>query len=125
MCSTHSCLASIVAELVTNAVRYAPAEAGVEVQAGADAQTVFVRVSDRGAGIDPEHAQAAFEQFWRAGRDDSCRGGAGLGLYLVRRLVERQNGWVSLRPRDGGGTVAEVRLPRADGLPRPRVSGET
>ena len=39
------------------------------------------------------------------------RYGVGLGLYLVRRLVERQNGWVSLRPREGGGTVAEVRLP--------------
>ena len=38
--------------------------------------------------------------------------GAGLGLYLVRRIVERQHGWVSLRPREGGGTVAEVRLPR-------------
>ena len=35
-----------------------------------------------------------------------------LGLYLVRRIVEQQNGWVSLRPRAGGGTVAEVRLPR-------------
>jgi two-component system, OmpR family, phosphate regulon sensor histidine kinase PhoR len=41
----------------------------------------------------------------------------GLGLYLVRRIVERQGGWVSLRPRDGGGTVAEVRLPRADASP--------
>jgi two-component system, OmpR family, phosphate regulon sensor histidine kinase PhoR len=39
--------------------------------------------------------------------------GAGLGLYLVRRIVERQHGWVSLRAREGGGTVAEVRLPRA------------
>jgi two-component system, OmpR family, phosphate regulon sensor histidine kinase PhoR len=48
-------------------------------------------------------------------RGDQRRyGGVGLGLYLVRRILERQNGWVSLRPREGGGTVAEVRLPRAD-----------
>jgi signal transduction histidine kinase len=72
---------------------------------------VFVRVGDRGVGIDPADAERAFERFWSARRDG---GGVGLGLYLVRRLVERQNGWVSLRPRDGGGTVAEVRLPRAD-----------
>jgi two-component system phosphate regulon sensor histidine kinase PhoR len=124
-------LASIVGELVTNAVRYSgvveysgTAEAMVEIEAGADARTVFVRVSDRGIGIDPSHVQAAFDRFWRARRSETPGGGVGLGLYLVRRLVERQNGWVSLRPRDGGGTVAEVRLPRADGLLRPRVPGE-
>jgi signal transduction histidine kinase len=109
-------LTSIVAELVTNAVRNAARDGAaatqlVEVQAGADAQTVFVRVCDRGVGIDPTDVERAFERFWRGQRDG---GGVGLGLYLVRRLVERQNGWVSLRPRDGGGTVAEVRLPRAD-----------
>jgi signal transduction histidine kinase len=116
-------LISIVAELVTNAVRAMPASAttgavshgAIEVQAGADANTVFLRVLDRGTGIDPTNTERAFERFWRARRAGDARGGVGLGLYLVRRLVERQNGWVSLRAREGGGTVAEVRLPRADG----------
>jgi signal transduction histidine kinase len=110
---------SVVAELVTNALRHTPGgaatPAAVEVEAGADPRTVFVRVCDRGVGIDPAHVERAFERFWRARRDtDDGRGGVGLGLYLVRRLVERQDGWVSLRAREGGGTVAEVRLPRAD-----------
>ena len=113
----------------------------VDLTAGADADTVFIRVCDRGVGIDPAHAERAFERFWRGpraihngepvrssssvevlnnggGRDPEARPGIGLGLYLVRRLVERQHGWVSLRPRDGGGTIAEVRLGRADGPPR-------
>jgi len=51
----------------------------------------------------------------RIGLAAELTGVVGLGLYLVRRLVERQNGWVSLRPREGGGAIAEVRLPRADG----------
>jgi signal transduction histidine kinase len=85
---------------------------------------VFIRVCDRGVGIDPIDVEHAFERFWRARRDGDGRGGVGLGLYLVRRLVERQNGWVSLRPREGGGTVAEVRLQRADGTLRPGVPGE-
>lgn len=109
-------LTAVIAELVNNAVRHtvAPPEpaAVVEVHAGADAQTVFIRVGDRGVGIDPAHVERAFDRFWRA-HDDDGRGGVGLGLYLVRRLVERQNGWVSLRPRDDGGTIAEVRLRRA------------
>jgi two-component system phosphate regulon sensor histidine kinase PhoR len=132
-----SMLDAIIAELVTNAVRCTPTPpastttgliytgaeptATVEIQAGADAHTVFIRVCDRGVGIDPTHVERAFERFWRENRDGEARAGVGLGLYLVRRLVERQDGWVSLRPRDGGGTVAEVRLPRADGpLRRPR-----
>jgi two-component system, OmpR family, phosphate regulon sensor histidine kinase PhoR len=126
-------LTPIVAELVNNAVRYTaqlpgwtatdPAP-GVEIQAGADAQTVYFRVCDRGVGIDPTDVERAFERFWRARRDTDGRGGVGLGLYLVRRLVERQNGWVSLRARLGGGTVAEVRLQRADGSLRPTGHGE-
>jgi signal transduction histidine kinase len=87
----------------------------VQLTAGADAQTVWFRVADRGLGIRPEHTERAFERFWQLDSGDQRRyGGVGLGLYLVRRIVERQHGWVSLRPRDGGGTVAEVRLPRAD-----------
>jgi signal transduction histidine kinase len=125
-------IGTVVTELVTNAVR---ASGGVEAKpssvdltAGADADTVYIRVLDRGVGITPAEAELAFERFWRAqrpsagaggNRDADARGGVGLGLYLVRRLVERQNGWVSLRPRDGGGTIAEVRLARADGSPRP------
>jgi signal transduction histidine kinase len=123
-------LSSVVTELVTNAVRASqppPGEAPpstVDLSAGADAHTVFIRVCDRGEGIDPTNAERAFERFWRARRTGDSRGGVGLGLYLVRRLVERQNGWVSLRPRDGGGTVAEVRLPRADGPFRPSLVGD-
>lgn len=108
-------LATVVTELVTNAVKYSPARVHVDVTAGADHQTVWFRVADRGVGIRPEHVERAFERFWQLERGDQRRyGGVGLGLYLVRRILERQNGWVSLRPRDGGGTVAEVRLPRAD-----------
>jgi two-component system, OmpR family, phosphate regulon sensor histidine kinase PhoR len=108
-------IATVVTELVTNAVKYSPARVNVDVTAGADSQTVWFRVADRGVGIQSEHVERAFERFWQLERGDQRRyGGVGLGLYLVRRIVERQNGWVSLRPRDGGGTVAEVRLPRAD-----------
>jgi signal transduction histidine kinase len=116
----------ILAELVNNALRHTPGAgtpgaplvecpAMVEIQAGSDAQTVFLRVLDRGVGIDPAYVERAFERFWRA-PDSDPRTGVGLGLYLVRRMVERQHGWVSMRPREDGGTVAEVRLPRADAV---------
>jgi signal transduction histidine kinase len=106
-------LATILTELATNADKYSPADTVVELFAGADDETVTFRVADRGVGVRPEHVEKAFERYWQgASGDRRHHPGAGLGLYLVRRIVERQQGWVSLRPREGGGTVAEVRLPR-------------
>ncbi|HET8684751.1 MAG TPA: ATP-binding protein [Micromonosporaceae bacterium] len=109
-------VATVLAELATNAVKYSPREVDVSVTVGADLRTVFFEVADRGIGVRAEHVERAFERFWQGDVGDQRRyAGVGLGLFLVRRIVERQNGWVSLRPRAGGGTVAQVRLPRADG----------
>ncbi|MET7667843.1 PAS domain-containing sensor histidine kinase [Micromonospora luteifusca] len=106
-------LTTVLTELTTNAGKYSAPDTPIEITASADGQLVAFRVSDRGIGIRPEHVERAFDRFWQ-GESGDRRGypGAGLGLYLVRRIVEQQNGWVSLRPRTGGGTVAEVRLPR-------------
>jgi signal transduction histidine kinase len=112
----HVSIASVINELIANAGKYAPVTAGaIEVHGVHDDRTVGFRVADRGIGVRPEHVESAFERFWQADTGDHRRySGVGLGLYLVRRIVERQNGWVSLRPRESGGTVAEVRLPRGD-----------
>lgn len=108
-------IASVLTELVTNADKYSPGAGPVVLTAGFDRCTVLFQVADRGIGISPEHTPNTFERFWQGEAGDDRRyGGAGLGLFLVRKTIERQSGWVSLRPRDGGGTVAEVRLPRGD-----------
>ncbi|OLB64882.1 MAG: PAS domain-containing sensor histidine kinase [Actinobacteria bacterium 13_2_20CM_2_72_6] len=108
-------LATVFAELITNAIKYSPPGSPVELSSVVDIGTVGFRVADRGIGVRPEHVERVFERFWQAESGSERRyPGVGLGLYLVRRIVERQNGWVSLRPRERGGTVAEVRLPRAD-----------
>jgi hypothetical protein len=97
----------------------------IDITAGADERSVYFRVCDSGPGIDPQNVERAFERFWQAGPgDDVGSNGVGLGLFLVRKIVERQNGWVSLRPRPGGGTVAEVRLPRVDDPLRVGSPGE-
>jgi two-component system phosphate regulon sensor histidine kinase PhoR len=108
-------IATVLSELVTNSVKYADPGRPVELSSLVEGHSVGFRIADRGIGLRPEHVERAFERFWQAESGNHRRyGGVGLGLYLVRRIVERQNGWVSLRPREAGGTVAEVRLPRAD-----------
>jgi signal transduction histidine kinase len=109
----RSSLATVLTELVTNATKYSTGT--VELRAAADREGVLFQVADRGIGIAPEHVEQAFVRYWQADSGDRREHpGAGLGLYLVRQIVERQNGRVCLRPRGNGGTVAEVRLPRAD-----------
>lgn len=111
----RSSISTVVNELLTNADKYSPDGGEVRITAGADASSVYFQVADRGIGVASEHVDAAFDRFWQADRGDQRRfGGVGLGLYIIRRLLDRQGGWVSLRPREGGGTVVEVRLPRAD-----------
>ncbi|HEY0871535.1 MAG TPA: ATP-binding protein, partial [Acidothermaceae bacterium] len=55
-----------------------------------------------------------FERFYQVGGDRRRFGGVGLGLYIVRRLLETQGGTVAALPRDGGGTCFEVSLRVAD-----------
>jgi signal transduction histidine kinase len=95
-------------------------------QAGAG---VVVRVSDEGIGIDDDDAQLIFERFYQAGAGDRRRfGGLGLGLYIVRRLVEAQGGSVRAYGTPGIGATVEFTLPvaaagadgsRAAALPEP------
>jgi len=106
---------TIVTELLTNAYKYSPDGGEVEITAGADDTAVWFRVADRGIGVPPDQAEAVFARFWQVDRGDQRRfGGVGLGLYIIRQLLDRQGGWVSLRPRQGGGSVVEVRLRRVD-----------
>lgn len=106
-------LATVLTELVTNATKYSSEV--VYLRAAADPRAVLFQVADRGIGIAPEHVERAFTRYWQADSGDRREhAGAGLGLYLVRQIVERQGGRVRLHPRADGGTVAEVRLPRAD-----------
>jgi signal transduction histidine kinase len=77
--------------------------------AGAPAVTVAVR--DEGDGVPPELVPRIFRQFWRAKR----RGGAGLGLYIVKGLVEAHGGTITVQRAPGGG--AEFRFTMPAGLP--------
>ena len=103
----------ILGNLIENAVRHGAGTVTtmVEPLRGAGAPGIAVSVRDQGAGIAPELAPRVFRQFWRAKR----RGGAGLGLFIVKGLVEAHGGTISVHQAPGGG--AEFRFTMPAGTP--------
>jgi len=99
----------ILGNLVENAVRHGGGNVTIVVeraQIGGD-QAIAVSVRDQGEGIPPEMAARVFRQFWRGKR----RGGTGLGLYIVKGLVEALGGTIAVQRAPGGGADFRFILP--------------
>jgi len=96
--------------LLDNALKFTRPGDTVEVRAFEDGAFVAIEVADTGPGIPAEEAPRVWDELYRG---QGARGvpGSGLGLALVRAIVERHGGRVTLRSRAGQGTVVAVRLP--------------
>jgi len=106
-------LVQVVSNLLSNASRYTPASGTIEVYADADGDQVVIRVVDNGRGISPSVLPKIFEMFVQERIASDGSGGLGLGLGLVKRLVELHGGSVRAHSAGvGAGSTFEVRLPR-------------
>ena len=105
-------LRAVLANLLQNALKYSPAEEKVEVALSASEEFVKVSVSDRGTGLSVDDYREVFRPYFRAGGPAEGKPGVGLGLSLVRQIVEAHQGKVWGEPRQGGGSVFTVQLPR-------------
>jgi PAS domain S-box-containing protein len=104
----------ILGNLVENAVRHGAGTVTIVVEPDAHKEGAAVSVRDEGEGIPPEAVQRVFRQFWR-GPGGNRRGGTGLGLYIVKGLVEAHGGTITVRRAPGGG--AEFRFTMPAGAP--------
>lgn len=106
----------IVTNLLGNAVKYTPAPGMIEVTLQRDGDEAVLRVSDSGIGIEPELMPRIFDLFAQGQRAlDRSQGGLGIGLTLVRRLVELHGGQVSVHSEGTGrGSEFTVRIPALD-----------
>jgi len=106
-------LQQVVWNLVSNAVKFAPKGGQVQVRVARVGSHVEIGVADDGPGIPADLLPRVFERFWQADSSASrAHGGLGLGLAIVRHLVELHGGTVSAANRaEGSGAVFTVRLP--------------
>jgi two-component system OmpR family sensor kinase len=111
---SESRLRQVVDNLLTNARVHTPAKTPIHVRLGVEDEQVVLEVADAGPGVPAEEADRIFERFYRTDRSRTrSQGGVGLGLAIVRSLVEAHGGTVGYRPRPGGGSVFRIVLPPA------------
>lgn len=108
----------VITNLVTNALKYTPTDGTISVVVGEDARESVLRVADTGHGIAPELLPRIFDLFVQGEQAPArAQGGLGIGLTLVRRLVELHDGRVqAASPGEGMGSVFTIAFPR---LPAP------
>ncbi len=104
-------MAQALSNLISNALKFTPRGGRVELAARQDGEMLRLEVADSGRGIEPAQIEKVFDPFWQA--DPANRKGAGLGLHIVRGIVERHGGVVRVRSALGAGTTFEIDLPRS------------
>jgi signal transduction histidine kinase len=104
----------VLDNLLDNAMKFTADEGLVEVGATCDEGEVRVSVRDTGRGIRAENVDRVFEQFFQEpGTDDAARNGLGLGLFIVRQIVELQGGRIWVESTVGEGTTVTFTVPLA------------
>ena len=102
----------VFSNLITNALIYTPEGGEVTVSGGIKGDFVVINVADNGYGIAPDEIPRIFERFYRS-KTEKTRNivGTGLGLPIVKTIVEAHNGTINVKSKEGTGSTFYVRLP--------------
>ncbi len=105
--------------LAANALRHTPAGGHITLEAAPRAGRVVLSVRDTGPGIPAEHLPLIFDRFYKVGaaRESDDGSGSGLGLSIVKAIVERHGGTITASTPEGGGALFEITLDSASSAP--------
>lgn len=103
--------ARVVENLLSNALKYSPADSNIEVTVGIEGEEAVLRVRDHGIGIAAEDLPRVFTRFFRASGAQKKAPGLGLGLYGARLIVEAHGGRITVESEPGRGSCFRVALP--------------
>lgn len=110
LCMDVNLMRRIIGNLVSNALKYSPPDAAVQLALSRDAKHVTCQISDQGIGIPPDDLKRLFEPFHRASNVGTI-GGTGLGLSIAREAVLTHGGTIKVESEVGQGTTFTVVLP--------------
>jgi len=119
-------LQQVVWNILSNAAKFTPNGGRIEISVSQSATHVHIQVKDTGPGIEPEFLPYVFERFRQAdGSTTRIHGGLGLGLAIVRHLVELHGGTIAVgNSKTGSGAIFTIRLPLPSGELRPEALAE-
>jgi PAS domain S-box-containing protein len=104
----------VLTNLVNNAIKYSPRGGEIKVKAWEEGDAIHCSVSDQGMGIPKEHLPRVFDRFHRVDTRDTRKvGGTGIGLFLVKHLVEAHRGEIWVESEVGVGSTFHFRLPKS------------
>ncbi len=104
--------ASVVTNLVENAIKYNVADGTVTASLNSDHQYFYLKVADTGIGIAEEDQERVFERFFRVDKARAREtGGTGLGLAITNEIVKKHRGLIKIHSKEGEGTTFTVRIP--------------
>jgi len=115
--------------LLTNAIKFSPADSEITVTGELLADRFLVTIADQGVGIAPDQLPYIFDKFFRVDTSDTAVSGFGLGLYLVKRIIEAHQGSIRVESTPGRGTSFFITLPLPavlndeQPLPEPTITG--
>jgi len=113
-------LTEIATNLVSNAIRYTPDGGRVSVRLTSEGGFAVLEVTDTGIGIAPKDLPRVFDEFFRSTEaKNAVRHGTGIGLAIVKKIVQSLRGTIDVRSTPGEGSTFTVRLPLSTEPPPP------
>jgi PAS domain S-box-containing protein len=110
-------LEQVVLNLFTNAIKYSPENTAIEIRLKERENDVLIEVEDNGYGISEKSLPRIFDKFYRVTDNEKVReiNGTGLGLSLVKEIVELHNGTISVKSKLGEGSTFSLAIPKYSG----------
>ena len=105
-----------LSNLIDNAIKYSPKDSPINLTVGFDAGDAVVRIQDHSVGIGQQDLDRIFEKYFRSTKTDNVQG-VGLGLFIVKRIIEMHGGNIAVESELGVGTTFIVSLPAISSLP--------
>lgn len=101
----------VLENIIGNAVKYSPKSGDIEIRARQNDRSCELTINDTGLGMLPDQLDRVFEKFYRADATNTAISGTGLGLTIVKYLVDAHHGMVELESQPGHGTTVRLQLP--------------
>ncbi|WP_286233849.1 ATP-binding protein [Thalassotalea sediminis] len=108
-------LTSAINNVISNAIKYSPAQQTVDVKVEAKHDHILISVIDHGPGVEQQHLDKLFDPFYRVSDSrDRHSGGTGLGLAIAKQAIDKHNGSITAKNHSKGGLIVTISLPKSD-----------